>query len=298
MKIVVYQKQDSIYDDVTGVKYHFPSQYLSRVQSAKNDWIVYYGPIRGKPSRYYSGVARLVGVRDDDNREKHYYADLADYIDFYHPVDYREYGGYETKLVKPDGSVSGGQAQNAVRQISDAEFASIIRAGLSSPEQWPDRDEDDEPDTVFNFGEEPQDGLIGEPYDRAVIEQLTRRKWRDRKFKQHIRIAYDRTCSFTGLRLINGKGRPEVEAAHIRPVELGGNDWIRNGIALSGTVHWMFDRGLLSLSDDFIILRSRQLNHDVSNLLNKDMTARVPSDVRLQPHPEYMRWHRENVFKG
>ena len=126
---------------------------------------------------------------------------------------------------------------------------------------------------------------------------MTKRKWRDAKFKQHVRIAYDRTCAFTGLRLINGQGRPEVEAAHIRPVEKGGNDWVRNGIALSGTVHWMFDRGLLSIEDDFTILRSRHLNHDVSHLLNHDMKANVPADSRLRPHPEYLGWHRTNVFK-
>ena len=293
MKIVVYQKPDSIYDDVTGRQYHFPSQYLSRVQSAENDWAIYYGPLRGRPSRYYFGVARIKGIRKDNSRTKHYYADLADYIDFDRAIDYRENGGYEKKLVRPDGTVSGGQAQNAVRHISDAEFAAIIGDGLSDAEEWPDRTDNED-----GFGEDPQVGLTGEPYERAVIEQLTRRKWRDRKFKQHVRIAYDRTCAFTGLRLINGKGRPEVEAAHIRPVENGGNDWVRNGLALSGTVHWMFDRGLLALDDDFTILRSRQLNHDVSHLLNKDMKARVPTDRRLQPHPEYMGWHRENVFKG
>lgn len=297
MKVVFYHKPDSVYDDVTGERYHFPSQYLSRVESAIDDWIVYYGPLKGLPSRYYTGIARLTQIREDPELAKHYYADLTDYIDFDSPVDYRADGGFEKRLVLPDGSVSGGQAQNAVRQISDAEFVSIVRAGLSRPDEWPDRyDDKDLSDDAFS--EPPQPGLTGEPYDRAIIEQLTRRKWRDRKFKYHVRAAYDRTCAFTGLRLINGKGRPEVEAAHIRPVEHGGNDWVRNGIALSGTVHWMFDRGLLSLSDDLRIMSSRQLNYDVSHLLNKDMKARVPSDPRLQPHPDYLGWHRSNIFKG
>jgi putative restriction endonuclease len=66
--------------------------------------------------------------------------------------------------------------------------------------------------------------------------------------------------------LINGKGRPEVEAAHIMPVEENGPVSVQNGIALSGTVHWMFDRGLLSMDDDYTILRSHQLNHDVSQM--------------------------------
>ena len=98
----------------------------------------------------------------------------------------------------------------------------------------------------------------------------------------------------TGLKLINGGGRAEVNAAHIRPVENDGPDSVQNGIALSGTVHWMFDRGLLSLDDDYSILLSRKLNHDVSHLLNRDMKALVPTDKRLRPHPAFLQWHREH----
>ena len=35
---------------------------------------------------------------------------------------------------------------------------------------------------------------------------------------------------------------------------------MNNGIALSGTARWMFDRGLIGLSDDLQILISRQAN--------------------------------------
>ena len=58
----------------------------------------------------------------------------------------------------------------------------------------------------------------------------------------------------TGLKFINGGGRSEVQAAHIRPVEDRGPDSVRNGIALSGTVHWMFDKGLISVDENFDIL--------------------------------------------
>jgi putative restriction endonuclease len=36
--------------------------------------------------------------------------------------------------------------------------------------------------------------------------------------------AYDERCAISGLRLSNGGGRAEVEAAHIRPVEHNGAD--------------------------------------------------------------------------
>ena len=294
MKTVFYQKPDSGYDDVKGVRYHFPRQYLSRVENALDDLVVYYGPLTGKKGPHYSGVAEVRGIRKDPNAADHFYADLANYIDFDTDVYYRQDGGFERSLVLPSGAVSGGRAVQAVRNISDAEFAAIVQAGLSAPEEWPDRDESDPADGTIESGldENPQAA-----FERPTITQIMNRKWRDRKFRRYVLTAYDRTCAFTGLRLINGMGRPEVQAAHIRPVENGGNDSVRNGIALSATVHWMFDRGLLSIGDDFSILRSRHLNHDVSHILRADMKAEVPSDHRFQPHPEYLHWHRRCIFK-
>jgi len=286
-KAVFYHRADSIYDDQPEKFYHFPSQYLSRVRQTIGDQILYYGP-HDQPGRYYWAVALVTGVRPDPRLGDHYYAEVAEYLDFDRPVLYTENGGYEKKLVRADGSINGGRAVQAVRIIEPAEFAGIVEAGLSEPAEWPERNSH-EPD---GFGEELQ-----EPIERPIVQQLLNRPFRDAKFRQHVRKAYDRTCAFTGLRLINGMGRPEVEAAHIMPVEENGPDSVRNGIALSGTVHWMFDRGLLSLSDDFSILQSRHLNHDVSHILRRDMKAIVPDDPVLRPHPYYLDWHRNNRFK-
>ncbi len=55
-----------------------------------------------------------------------------------------------------------------------------------------------------------------------------------------------------------GGGRPEVQAAHIRPVEHDGPESVRNGLALTGTVYWLFDRGLMSLDDSFNVVVARR----------------------------------------
>lgn len=303
-KAILYHKDGSGYKDLRGKLYHFPKMYLSRVQQTENDWVVYYGPLSGLPSRYYSGLAKVTGIRTDDELPDHFYADLTDYLDFDRPLDYREDGGFEHQLVGPDGAVNSGRSVQAVRIISEAEFAALIMAGLSDADEWPQRVDPHEeipsetnPLVHFQLGETDQARYVVGDYDRPIIASTINRPFRDAKFRQHIRQVYDRTCAFTGLRLINGGGRPEVEAAHIVPVEKGGNDSVQNGIALSGTVHWMFDRGLLSLADDFTILQSRQLNEDISHLLVRDGRARVPNAPHLRPHPHYLGWHRDNVFK-
>jgi putative restriction endonuclease len=245
--------------------------------------------------RYYSGIARVTAVEPDPDLANHHYASLADYIDFDAPIDYLAGGGFERQLVRADGSVNGGRSVQAVRLIDEREFAAILNAGLSVPDEWPDRLDTQQP--ILELDEPPQAIYLAEMEPRQILTQTVNRPFRDAKFRQHVRKAYDRRCAFTGLQLINGGGRPEVEAAHIIPVEFGGNDSIQNGIALSGTVHWMFDRGLLSLGDDFSILRSRQLNTDVSHLLVPDLIARVPAAAHQKPHPHYLAWHRDNVFK-
>jgi putative restriction endonuclease len=107
--------------------------------------------------------------------------------------------------------------------------------------------------------------------------------------------AYDNTCAVTGLRIVNGGGRSEVQAAHIWPVADGGPDVVQNGLALSGTVHWLFDRHLIWVSDDYRLLVSHNkvptdLQQLFANQLNR---IRLPSRQSDWPNPAFLRQHRD-----
>jgi putative restriction endonuclease len=112
-------------------------------------------------------------------------------------------------------------------------------------------------------------------FERPIVEMIVARPFREAAFAKSVKIAYSNTCAMTGLKIINGGGRAEVQAAHIKPVASGGSDSVRNGLALSGTIHWMFDRGLVSVDDDYSILVatdrlpsthfSSQVSHDSSS---------------------------------
>jgi putative restriction endonuclease len=136
-------------------------------------------------------------------------------------------------------------------------------------------------------------------YDQPRKVQLLERPFRDAAFTRVIQSAYESTCAMTGLKLINGGGRCEIEAAHIKPVADDGPDSPRNGIALSRTVHWMFDRGILSISDAGEILMAPKLVPDpVRRMLHADGKARFPATPAWTPHPSFLRYHREHFFKG
>jgi len=76
---------------------------------------------------------------------------------------------------------------------------------------------------MFGFAEEQQS------YDRPVVERMISRPFREAAFAAGVKQAYANTCAMTGLSIINGGGRAEVQAAHIRPVAHRGPDSIRNG---------------------------------------------------------------------
>jgi len=81
-----------------------------------------------------------------------------------------------------------------------------------------------------------------------------KRAQRDSQFQEKVKEAYNQTCAVCGSNRMTPDGRPEVEAAHIRPVSEGGKDVITNGIALCRLHHWAFDNDWISIDDDYSVV--------------------------------------------
>jgi len=256
---------------------------LDRLLRAKAD----HRTARATGRQAYFAIAHVKKVVLDPIRADHFYAQMAGYMEFDQPVPFRDASGYrESKLRREDSQTNKGAFGRAVRELPRSEFEDIVRRGISTqPEPW---------ERAHAIAEEPPEYVA-----RPIVETLTARKVRDACFRRQVRAVYRNTCAVTGLRLINGGGRPEVQAAHIRSVEADGPDAIRNGIALTGTAHWLFDRGLMTFSDDFrIILSPHGVPDDLDKLIRPDRTLGIPDAPELRPHPTYLRWHREHCFKA
>jgi putative restriction endonuclease len=282
------------YDDVPELRYHFPRRYLKIAEQTVGDLIIYYEPRReslGATSsggrQAYFATARVDRIERDPSRANHYYAFIKDFVPFTNPVPFKAGETYyESRLQKEDGTTNRGLFGWNLRLISGTEYQIICQAGLS--------------DAVEIAREESGLILAETPieYGRSDRVQVVKRPVRDAAFARVVQKAYESTCAMTGLRLINGSGRCEIEAAHIWPVEEDGPDSPRNGIALSRTVHWMFDRGWLSVSDFGDILVADKLVPDtVKRMLNPDRKMRMPSTPAWSPHPLFLRHHRSK-FKG
>lgn len=293
---VFMHRADSIYDDSPAERYQFPSQYLDRAAQCVNDWIVYLEPRRVRCSRGYFAVARVDKILPDPIKPRMYLAFLADYIDFPTPVPFNVNGTpIERGLLNQKGRLSG-RAQAAVRPLSPADFERIIDFGLEENATFLPRSETADATTGLADEQTPFEFEA----ERSRVLSLASRPVRDRAFRRVVLDAYGERCAISGLKLINGGGRAEVDAAHIRPVEAHGPDCVNNGIALSGTAHWMFDRGLISLSDNLEILVSRQANDPeaVRAFVNPSGQAIGPMLQRDRPHPRFLEWHRDNCFKS
>ncbi|MFQ5624827.1 MAG: HNH endonuclease [Paracoccaceae bacterium] len=304
-KAVFIQNPESIYKDKPGEAYHFPRRYLGTVQQTIGDWIILY---EGRQGAFgYVAVQKVRGVVPDPDQRDHFFAilELGSLWEFETVVPRADRLGqaFEAMLRKPDGSpMSGGANTSAVRRLSDAEFAAIVNQGLSplsDTESYPREGPLPGEREPALFGFEEQQAPFGDaPLAGYREEILTSRKLRDASFARRVKAAYGAVCAVSGLSLRNGSGRPEVQAAHIRPVERDGPDSVRNGIALSGTLHWMFDRGLISVAEDMRILISHNKVpvETARRLIMPDQRLRFPANPRHHPHPEYLRYHREHVF--
>ena len=262
------------------------------------DWVIFYENRRGAFG--YTTVQKVRGVAPDPDLPDHFYAwlDPASEWSFERVVPRAGPDGvaYEHSLRGPEGQpTSGGANVSAVRRLTAGEFAQIVTFGLHAS---------DGPEALSRL-EVPQPGFAEQPspFEPAPLtgfrpDILMSRKYRDASFARQVKLAYGYRCAISGLALRNGGGRPEVEAAHIRPVSDGGPDHVRNGIALSGTLHWMFDRGLISVAEDYSILVSdNKVPRDTAaRLISPEGRLFLPSDPRLRPHPDYLKYHREAVY--
>jgi putative restriction endonuclease len=302
MKGVFDTKSNSGYDDEITQRYHFPPQYRAIAETLVGDWIVYREPQRNNGRRAYIAAARVLRIDPDSNRLGHAYALIRDYLPFDQPVPFSSDGQYAEAPLRAIGNPSrvGAYLQGkSVRQLADSDFGAIVRRGLG---------ETMAPANAIRLELDPghadEEALsllqapIGEQ-ERRVEQILLNRKIRDANFRRQVCDAYENQCAVTRLRIINGGGKAEVQAAHIWPVAEGGPDAVQNGIALCATAHWLFDRHLISLTDDYRLLVSHnKVPGELRGLFENQLDRiHLPSDNSRWPHPTYIARHR-NAFSS
>jgi len=114
-----------------------------------------------------------------------------------------------------------------------------------------------------------------------------------------IQKIYGYECSITGWQLQISANISMIDSCHIRPFSKFFDDTIGNGIALCPNLHRAFDRGLISISDDYTVLVSKNINENYNSysLRNLDgKSIRKPIERQFWPNLDNLQYHRENIF--
>jgi putative restriction endonuclease len=170
------------------------------------------------------------------------------------------------------------------------------------------------PDTKSNFGSNggdddlPSETILhdnSDDYKKKVIEMKNRVDEnafqeeifiRGGLFKREIPKIYNHTCAISGLRISAVANVSMVDACHIVPFSEGYDDTLTNGIALCPNLHRAFDRGLISISDDYTILINKNFVENQKSVFNLSQFAGkqilLPFTEKLFPSLENISFHR------
>ena len=147
--------------------------------------------------------------------------------------------------------------------------------------------------------------LADKPFELLKTE-VTRIQTRQNKiarsavFGERVRAEYDRRCCVTGILIATPTALYKVESAHVVPLNKGGSNDIRNGITLTQTIHWAFDRGLFGILPNRTIYIPRQVKRMAENSFLKQFEGKPINEAKtpsLRLHEQAIRWHSDTLVK-
>jgi len=146
--------------------------------------------------------------------------------------------------------------------------------------------------------ETPPEDIIAADATRFLPSENSEAK-RDAKFAVRVLPVYNYTCALTRYRMIAINGTTPLDAAHIHQFKKGGSNHPTNGIALTKTAHWLFDRGFWSISNDFRVIVAEQRFDEAGDeaYLLKKMAGRelLRSEApHFVPDLQCLEWHRRH----
>ncbi|KAF0199230.1 MAG: Uncharacterized protein FD166_855 [Bacteroidetes bacterium] len=123
---------------------------------------------------------------------------------------------------------------------------------------------------------------------------------RSNAFKRAIPRLYNNTCSISGLRITSTIDISMIDACHIIRWSDSHDDTRINGIALCPNLHRAFDRGLISIDDNYKLLISKVFQENASYYNIKQFehkTILLPENEEDFPGLSNLAWHRKHIFK-
>jgi putative restriction endonuclease len=146
---------------------------------------------------------------------------------------------------------------------------------------------------VYTGASEPT--IVG-TQGRYGTPQIVKPRLGQGAFRILVTDAYHRKCAITGEKTL-----PVLEAAHIKPYSEEGPHETRNGILLRSDLHILYDRGYLSVDQDFRVKVSSKIREEFENgrdyYIYQSHQLKVLPEKRIdQPSRDYLDWHLKERF--
>lgn len=117
-------------------------------------------------------------------------------------------------------------------------------------------------------------------------------------FRQMVLSSYNFSCCITGLPLTE-----LLVASHIKPWAIDEKNRMnpRNGLCLNALHDKAFDKGLITIDENFKVVVSSHIQNASQPQLGliqniHGVLLKVPN--RFRPDPELLDWHRTSIFRG
>lgn len=118
-------------------------------------------------------------------------------------------------------------------------------------------------------------------------------------FKKVVPQIYNYSCCISGMRIIASKEIQMIDACHIIPFSESHDDTISNGISLCPNLHRTFDRGLISIDENYRVLVSDNFSENSIDYSIKQFEGKqllLPQTQGYLPSKQNLSWHRQHVF--
>lgn len=116
-------------------------------------------------------------------------------------------------------------------------------------------------------------------------------------FKQYIPKIYDHTCCIIGYKISSFFNISMIDACHIKPFGESYDDNIGNGLSLCPNIHRAFDRGLITIDEDYKIVISTNFEENSNNPFSikkfENKKILLPFKELYAPKKENLLWHNQ-----
>ncbi|WP_341905531.1 HNH endonuclease [Fluviicola taffensis] len=150
-----------------------------------------------------------------------------------------------------------------------------------------------------------EDALVYKKRINELKETLSKEEFEEEifvrggMFKREVPKIYGYQCAISEMRIESSTNAQMIDACHLIPFALSKDDTITNGIALSPNLHRAYDRGLITITENYLVKVSGAISENDSPYSLGQFDGKqilLPANPDYYPSVENLKWHHRECF--